>query len=60
MVREKEIDFKIRLKKGDATLFSYDLKGNNDQLKILVSQITAQAMDWIKKQSKPEGAVDNE
>ena len=60
LVREKEIDCKIRLKKGDATLFSYDLKGNTDQLKDLVSEITSQAMAWLKKQAKSEDAEENE
>lgn len=60
LVREKEIDCKIKLKKGDATLFSYDLKGNTDQLKVLVSEITSQAMAWLKKQTKSEDAEENE
>ena len=60
LVREKEIDCKIKLKKGDATLFSYDLKGNTDQLKVLVSEITSQAMAWLKKQAKSEDAEENE
>ena len=60
LVREKEIDVKIRLKKGNATLFSYDLKGNTDLLPPLVKQITQQAMNWIAEQTKTANPADDQ
>lgn len=60
LVREKEIDVKIRLKKGNATLFSYDLKGNTDLLPTLVKQITEQAMNWIAEQTKTANPADDQ
>lgn len=60
LVREKEIDVKIRLKKGNATLFSYDLKGNTDLLPTLVKQITQQAMNWIAEQTKTANPADDQ
>ncbi len=60
LVREKEIDVKIRLKKGNATLFSYDLKGNTDLLPPLVKQITEQAMNWIAEQTKTANPADDQ
>ncbi|MBL0268354.1 MAG: caspase family protein [Chitinophagaceae bacterium] len=60
LVREKEMDVKIRLKKGNATLFSYDLKGNTDLLPTLVKQITQQAMNWIAEQTKTANPADDQ
>ena len=60
LVREKEMDVKIRLKKGNATLFSYDLKGNTDLLPPLVKQITQQAMNWIAEQTKTANPADDQ
>ena len=60
LVREKEMDVKIRLKKGNATLFSYDLKGNTDLLPPLVKQITEQAMNWITEQTKTANPADDQ
>lgn len=60
LIREKEVDVKLRLKKGDTTLFSYDLKGNTDDLPALVKKITEQAMNRIAEQTKKTDPDDNE
>ena len=60
LIRDKEIDLKVRLKKGDITLFSYDLKGDADRLPILISEITQKAIAWIREQTKSGEPVNNE
>jgi len=59
-IRDKEINLKIRFKKGDLNLTSFDLKGQTDQLPALVKQIIQQAMGWIKSQTKTASLPDNE